>query len=644
MLSEIMRECEAMLRHRDMYYAGDLCTELQCAFEELSRSVKTPSASVHDDASFGQGIVAGFSRVIVLDARRAVSAAGLFDFDLFVEVIATAIAEALGFDLDARNLHREQLSQFLKDERNILFCFFSLDWLTEEHYRQLRGLGFTQTDHRILFCGRSEFLQEQSASLAEPASWESTFGPVRTVQFESEDGHFESEDDSFGGSVEMAHLRILNGQTYSLHVFPSPGTSIGRVGGDCDLRIYDDRVSRRHARIVRSTTGWQLEDLYSRNRGFVDGDSYEPGAQVPLVDGSVLRLADTLMTFRSSPPTFDLWADSMVCPGVSPMAVAVRRQFDQLVAGSGHVLIVGATGVGKKRVAHAFGEQRAPHSFVTLNSNDVRRAEARAALFGRRTRASIRATNYEPGPIEKADNGVLFFAEVGELPIEFQSELLRFLYDGLYLPIDSTELRHSNARVVAATRVDLDEAVRRGTFRSDLLWRLRAANPPLRLPSLRERREDILGWTELFFRECNRDPGRHPWTAGALECLLLYPWNGNLRELRSVVGHAAESATAWPCGIEHLPAEVSAYRTMAPGTALFPGCATAPLPPMRAKAPLPRGEPTQSEIEHVLRETLGDMRIAAQRLDVERRKLYRLCERFGIDREQYRGKAGSDDE
>src|ERR1700733_15098093 len=123
MVIGVLIGCESVLRHRDMFYSGELCAELQCVLEEISRSTRRPSAAVHDDVSFSQDGVAGFSRVIVLDAKRAVSPAGFFDFDVFIEVIARAITEALGFDLDTRNLHREQLSQFLKDERDILFCF-----------------------------------------------------------------------------------------------------------------------------------------------------------------------------------------------------------------------------------------------------------------------------------------------------------------------------------------------------------------------------------------------------------------------------------------------------------------------------------------------------------------------------------------
>jgi DNA-binding NtrC family response regulator len=450
----------------------------------------------------------------------------------------------------------------------------------------------------------------------------------------------EQQDDSAVGFTELdhaiAHVRILTGRSpHSVHVFPSKGTSIGRVGGDCDVVIDDGRMSRRHARIERSAAGWQLQDLGARNRGFVDGRGYGAGERIALIDGAVLRLGDTLMVFRASPPTGDGKADSPAFPGISPVAVGVRRRIDALAAGAGHVLIVGETGAGKERVAQAIGEQRAPHPFVTLNSAELSRDLARSELFGHVRGAFTNASSNKAGLVDIAGDGVLFLDEIGELSLDVQAELLRFLEDGSYRPLGSTELRHSNARVVAATHVDLDHAVLNGKFRRDLLARLRASNTPLELPPLRERREDILGWTQLFFRERNRDTGVSPWTVGALECLLLYPWAYNLRDLRSVVGEAAEQAGAFPCGTEYLPPQLRAHRgTLRTSLNLTPPDEPTP----------PQHEPTQPEIEEALRFTQGNMRMAAQRLGIDRRKLYRLCERYGIARESYRADTNREDE
>jgi two-component system NtrC family response regulator len=368
----------------------------------------------------------------------------------------------------------------------------------------------------------------------------------------------------------------------------------------------------------------------------VDGRGYGSLARVPLADGAVLRLGDTLMVFRASPPINDGRADSPVFPGISPVAVAVRKRIDALASGGGHVLIVGETGAGKERVAQAIGEHRAPHPFVTLNSAELRPELARSELFGHVRGAFTNATGNKAGLVDSAGDGVLFLDEIGELSLDVQAELLRFLEDGSYRPLGATELRHSNARVVAATHVDLEEAVRNNRFRRDLLARLWASNTPLVLPPLRDRREDVPGWTQLFFRERGRDPGTSPWTAGALECLLLYPWTYNLRELRSIVGQAAEQAPVFPCGSEHLSSPLREHR----GSLR----ASSPVAPPEEPTPATPPEPTQAEIEEALRETQGNVRLTAQRLSVDRRKLYRLCERFGIAYERYRADTSREDE
>ena len=368
----------------------------------------------------------------------------------------------------------------------------------------------------------------------------------------------------------------------------------------------------------------------SRNGGFVDGQGFGVGGRMSLIDGSVIRLGDTLMVFRTSAPTDDGRADSPVFPGISPAAVTLRRRLDVLARGTGHVLILGETGTGKERVAKAIGDHCAPHPFVTLNSAELSRDLARSELFGHVRGAFTNATANKPGLVDMAGDGVLFLDEIGELSLDVQAELLRFLEDGSYRSLGCTALRHSNVRVVAATHVDLDQAVQNNRFRRDLLARLRASNVPLELPPLRDRREDILGWTQLFLRQGNHDAGPSPWTVGALECMLLNPWNENLRGLGRIVSEAASQSPSFPCGSEHLSAELHAHRR-----ALRARPNAGNDEPMPAQLPA-QPEPTQAEIEKALRITQGRMRTAAQQLGIDRRKLYRLCERFGIGLDLFR--------
>jgi len=449
-------------------------------------------------------------------------------------------------------------------------------------------------------------------------------------------------DDSEQGGVELAqsaHLRVLaGGCAQPLYPLELQGLSIGRE--DCDVVIVDDpRISRKHARIERSFAGWQFQDLGSRNGFYVNGRGFGRGQRTPLPDGSVIRLGDSVMVFRAAAPPSDPRIDSAVFPGVSPEAAQVRRRIDELAESFGHVLVLGETGTGKESVAKAIGAQRTPHPFVTLNCAQLNREMARSELFGHVRGAFTNAVSTRPGLVDLAGEGALFLDEIGDLPLDVQAELLRFLEDGSYRALGSTDLRKSSARVVAATNIDLDDAVHQARFRRDLLARLRASNTPLTLPPLRERREDILGWTQLFFRLRGREPGERPWTAGALECLLLYPWQENLRQLLAAVNFAAGQTHEFPCTRAHLPPQVRAHRSglRMPADSRPDEPTPAPrFPPALEEELPPRPDPKRDEIIEVLRQTRGKMRTTAQLLKIDRRRLYRLCKTHDINPDHYR--------
>lgn len=435
--------------------------------------------------------------------------------------------------------------------------------------------------------------------------------------------------------LTIAHVRVVSGTSSNdVHEIRPTGSSIGRSGSDsvCDVCIDDELMSRQHARIERGVLAWQLIDLGSRNGGFVDGLGVAPNGRAALEDGAVVRLGDTLMVFRTSAPVSDVRTDAAVFPGVSPIAVVVRRRIDALALASGHVLVLGETGTGKERVARAIAEQRSSHPFVTQNCAELTRELARSELFGHVRGAFSGATHNKPGLVDLAGEGVVFLDEIGELSVDVQGDLLRFLEDGSYRPIGSSELKHSTARIIAATNVDLDQAVTNNKFRRDLAARLRASNAPLELAPLRDRREDIPQWSRLFLQEAGHTDGDDAWTVGALECILLYPWLENLRELRGVIRALVAEPGSWPCPAERLPPRIHAHR----GTLRYPAVPPDPAPPQR--------DPTKDEIEDVLRQTHGRVRTAAQQLGIDRRKLYRLCERFDIALESHRGETLPEEE
>jgi transcriptional regulator of acetoin/glycerol metabolism len=291
-----------------------------------------------------------------------------------------------------------------------------------------------------------------------------------------------------------AHVRVVFGRVArDVYELGASGITIGREASDAHGIVANDaRISRCHARIERGAAGWSMIDLGSRNGAFIDGKACAPNDRASLRDGSIIRVGDTVLVFRTSAAVDDGTPHAPAFPGVSPPAIDVRRRMDVLAKAAGHVLVLGATGTGKERVARAVAR---PGPFVVQNCAELTRDLARSELFGHVRGAFSGAAANKPGLVDEAQEGTLFLDEVGELPIDVQGELLRFLEDGSYRPVGGTELRHSRARIVAATNVDIDEAVAANRFRRDLAGRLRASNTPLELPPLRDRCEDIAART-----------------------------------------------------------------------------------------------------------------------------------------------------
>lgn len=420
----------------------------------------------------------------------------------------------------------------------------------------------------------------------------------------------------------VASLRFLTEPVAGSHVeIHERGVTIGRGVElqQAQVVVADPRMSGLHARIAWQDGEWWLCDLGSRNGGFIDGSPLSSGTSAVLSDNAVIRLGDTLAVFRATPPRGGPEAPVDAFPGVSPLAVEVRRRIHLLAKASGHVLILGETGTGKERVARAVG---GTGPFIPQNCAELSRELARSELFGHVRGAFTGTTNNRQGLVELAHEGALFLDEIGEMPLDVQAELLRFLEDGHYRQLGKTELSRSSARVVAATNVDLDSAVRAGSFRRDLLARLRATNQPLELPPLRDRREDIIDWSLRFLREVRPEniPGM-PWSVGFMECLLLYSWPENLRELRGVVRGVVEGASAWPIEPTTLPVPIQQHR--------------------RALRERSRGDeidpvPSREHIEAALASAQGSMRTAASALRINRTRLYRLCEKLEIDIDRFR--------
>jgi len=204
------------------------------------------------------------------------------------------------------------------------------------------------------------------------------------------------------------------------------------------------------------------------------------------------------------------------------------------------VLITGETGTGKELFARAvhYLSPRAEKPFVPLNCGALPAELMENELFGHRKGAYTGAHAAEEGLVHQAEGGTLFLDDVDCLSQVAQTKLLRFLQEKEYRRLGSRKIRKSDVRIIAATNLDLEEAVRSGNLRSDLYYRLNVI--PLHLPPLRDRQDDILVLARYFLRKYCREYGKqvHEFSPGTRRHLLLYRWPGNIRELQNVVKRA----------------------------------------------------------------------------------------------------------
>jgi transcriptional regulator with GAF, ATPase, and Fis domain len=275
--------------------------------------------------------------------------------------------------------------------------------------------------------------------------------------------------------------------------------------------VNDGRMSKLHLLIASTKTEVTCADAGSTNGTFVNG---LPPTTVPLCHGDIIRAGDTLFVLSLR--------DQM----------AEVQESAALVAGTGFpVLLQGETGTGKELVARSIHQKSGRAGpFVPLNCATLPRELAAAELFGHVRGAFSGAANARPGLFRAAAGGTLFLDEIGDLPLEIQPAFLRVLEERTVRPVGADQEVSVDARLLAATHVDLENAVRTNAFRADLLARL--AHVVLRLPPLRERRADLLSLAQEF------SPGIR-FSANAAEALLLWNWPRNVRELRAVVEVAA---------------------------------------------------------------------------------------------------------
>ncbi|HEV2799708.1 MAG TPA: sigma-54 dependent transcriptional regulator [Pyrinomonadaceae bacterium] len=245
--------------------------------------------------------------------------------------------------------------------------------------------------------------------------------------------------------------------------------------------------------------------------------------------------------------------------GRSEKMQAIFQLVDQVAPARSTVLITGESGTGKEVLARAIHvqSQRAAKAFMPVNSSNIPSELLESELFGHTRGAFTGAFAAKKGLFEVADGGSIFLDEIGNIPPETQAKLLRVIQEREFTPLGDTTARRVDVRIIAATNIDLKEAVRQGTFREDLYYRL--AVVPIELPPLRERREDILPLAQHFIRKYNEENARHISDQLAPDVLALmeaYTWPGNVRELENVMERAVVIAPTDEVTCQCLPTEI----------------------------------------------------------------------------------------
>jgi two-component system, NtrC family, response regulator AtoC len=245
--------------------------------------------------------------------------------------------------------------------------------------------------------------------------------------------------------------------------------------------------------------------------------------------------------------------------GKSPQMEKIFAMLPLLAQNDSSVLITGETGTGKDLVAEAIHEasNRAKGPFIKINCGALPETLLESELFGHRKGAFTGAVENKPGRFRLAHNGTLFLTEVGDLPLLLQVKLLSFLDDKVVYPLGSGKGFPVDVRVIAGTHRNLEQMVREGRFRKDLLFRLNVVR--VQLPSLRERGEDIRLLIDHFLARFSSRFGKKikGLSKSALALLTTYDYPGNVRELRNIIEYAVNICQKQTLGLDHLPAYLS---------------------------------------------------------------------------------------
>ena len=387
---------------------------------------------------------------------------------------------------------------------------------------------------------------------------------------------------------------------------PEEGSlSLGR-SRSADVTVQDESLSRVHGRLECGST-LRFVDLGSSNGSWIAGRRVEPHEEVEVRDGELIEMGSVVVIVQRPGGAPD-------SPATGKME-ALRARARKAARHRLNVLVLGETGVGKGVLAREIHAEspRSEGPFVVVDCAALATDVIESELFGHEQGAFTGAAQAKPGLLESADGGTVFLDEIGELPLPVQAKLLRVIEERTVRRVGCVSDRTIDVRFVAATHQDLEQQAAEGRFRTDLLYRLNAVT--LRIPPLRERRDEIEALARGFLDELGGSDLADALGPDAVRWLQAQPWPGNIRELRNAV----EGAVAT---MEGDVLDAATFEQGAPAR----------------RAPTPAEQDERTRIIAALEQCAGNQTKAAELLGVSRRTLIHRLDLYGLPRPRKRGR------
>jgi len=339
---------------------------------------------------------------------------------------------------------------------------------------------------------------------------------------------------------------------------------------------------------------------------------------IPVLHQAVKKAIDNR---RSKKPETKIGSDFESIMAHSPLLKDALQTAQKVAATSTTVLLTGETGTGKEIFARAIhaASARMAKNFVAINCAAFGKDLLESEMFGYRAGAFTGAVKDRMGLAEEADGGTLFLDEVAEMPVELQAKLLRLLESGEFIKIGDQKPTRVNLRLIAATHQNLEEAIRKGTFREDLFYRLAVIQ--IQLPALRERREDIIPLAEYFLQHFSKSMSKSDLVLSQEVNAILkqYNWPGNIRELKNLIERCVVLTDGPSISASDLPFALRQEATPA-----------APSFASKALSAFELASAEKLHIQKVLSYTGGNKTETARLLNIALTTLYRKLDEFGL--------------